>query len=123
VPFFCPRNCFGFKFWSASSTISVILFCLVSCRLARVSHCKIFRLSDLLKFEKYSLALFLFLNSLSKSLGIIKASASSKIVQEPFCFAVSTVLKPAFVILNLPSSNGQFFLYLLSTKHYFLFVY
>lgn len=84
--FFFPLNCFGFCFLAARSTISIILFSLVSFRFASTSHCKILCLSDRLKRKKYSFAFGRFWNSFSKSVGILSASAEFRMVHEPFCF-------------------------------------
>ena len=89
---------FWFQFLCCKFCYFVNSFFLVSGRLARTSHCKMLFLTDLLKLKKKSFEPGLLLNSIAKSLGIFSSSTSSKIVHEPFCFAVSILVKPALVI-------------------------
>jgi hypothetical protein len=79
-------NCFGFSFWAASFAISVILFCLVSGRLARTSHCRIIFLTDLLKLLKYSAEPGNDWSASPRSFGMINSSTSSRMNHEPFFF-------------------------------------
>ena len=105
---FSYQNCFGFSLRLASSAISLMRFCLVSARLASTSHCRIAFFTDLLKLKKKSFEPLWVLNAFSKSAGMVSSSTSSKIVHLPFCFAVSIVSKPAFVLRHLHSRLTMF---------------
>src|SRR4051812_33292976 len=63
-------NCLGLRFRAASSATSLIRFCRVSGRLAKITHCRIIFLTDLLSAAKNFFEPGFFLNAAARSLGI-----------------------------------------------------
>lgn len=93
--------------------ISFILFCRVSGRLASISCARWNFLAERLNLLKQSFAPGCALNAAARSFGILSASTSSSMDQEPLAFAVVIHWSPAGVILPSAIKNLTFSLLIL----------